>query len=69
MYSAHAFELPNCPVCTESVSLECAVTDEFGQAIHAKCYLWNLGVTQPITMQRKPSRASRVVVRVLVSEE
>jgi hypothetical protein len=67
MYSAHAFELPNCPVCTESVPLECAVTDEFGQAIHAKCYLWNLGVTES---RRKPSRATRALVsRVLVSEE
>ena len=61
MYSAHAFELPNCPVCTESVPLEYAVTDEFGQAIHAKCYLWNVCGTEPMTM-RQPSRSARMIV-------
>jgi hypothetical protein len=65
MYSAPAFELPNCPVCTESVPLEHAVTDEFGHAIHAKCYFWNICLTGPITVRRKLSRATRL----LVSEE
>jgi hypothetical protein len=62
MYSAHAFELPNCPVCAESVPLEYAVTDEFGQAIHTKCYLWSVCGTEPMIMRRKPSRSARVIV-------
>jgi hypothetical protein len=62
MYSAHAFELPMCPVCTECVLLEHAVTDEFGHAIHAKCYLSSLHATDPITTQRKAPQAERLVL-------
>jgi|HubBroStandDraft_6_1064221.scaffolds.fasta_scaffold208237_2 hypothetical protein len=65
MYPAHAFELPICPVCTESVLLEHAVTDEFGRAIHEECYLSKLCATDPITTQRKPPHTARL----LLSEE
>jgi len=35
----HLLQLPVCPICNASVSLETAKTDEEGTAIHEECYL------------------------------
>jgi hypothetical protein len=42
MYSAYAFHLPVCGICTKSIPLETSKTDERGHAIHEGCYLLRL---------------------------
>jgi hypothetical protein len=42
MYSAYAFQLPVCGICTKSIPLETSKTDERGHAIHEGCYLLRL---------------------------
>jgi hypothetical protein len=57
MYSAHAFQLPVCCVCAQSVALESSKTDERGRAIHEECYLFKLRLIDAISTQRKPPQS------------